>query len=387
MFNAVVFFKDENSSVAIERFALESKQISVLKSFNRFAQGYELARTLNTLAPDLVFLDLHDWESAMASASDIHFQSPSIAIIGFGKDLEKTQQRLAAENGVSALLGDVPTFGQFQQGVERAIHKVRDVLQENLIAFLPAKAGSGCTTVALNVAGNLAASMNQRVLMIEGDLHSGVLSSLLNVASRYSVLNALENSAELDYSRWTSYVVKSHGMDLLLAAPPNRLALPLWSDYHDLLQFAMSRYDTIAVDLPEVVNEATVEIVRRAKWCFVVSTLDRPALRLAQKRCEELKLRGIPSSRIGIILNRWHDSDGSTAQVEEFLQHSVSAVFRNDYPSVHKATTEARLVDTETKLGKSFLAFARKLVSGPEAPEPPKSRFGFFKSLAPKGAH
>src|SRR5437667_350646 len=82
-------------------------------------------------------------------------------------------------------------------------HKLRNGIQENLVTFLPAKAGSGCTTVALNTAGRLAGDLGHKVLLIECDLNSGVLSMILDVKAPRSLLDALENSSHLDYSLWS----------------------------------------------------------------------------------------------------------------------------------------------------------------------------------------
>jgi hypothetical protein len=44
------------------------------------------------------------------------------------------------------------------------------------------------------------------------------------------------------------------------------------TDYLHLLSFAMTRYDVVVVDLPEVVNDATEAIVRQAQSIYLLST-------------------------------------------------------------------------------------------------------------------
>jgi pilus assembly protein CpaE len=273
--------------------------------------------------------------------------------------------------GITELLVSPVTLKKFQDCVERAIHKMRGTVQENLLAFLPAKAGSGCTTIALNLAGSLADtsakdSLGKRVLLIEGDLHSGVISVLVGEKHPYCVLDALEASGQLDYSEWSKYMVKFRGLDVLLCGRPSKSILPLWRNYHQLLDFAASRYDYILVDLPEVVNDATVEIVRRAKRVFVVCTPETPSLSLAPHPCEELQTRGIPAEKIRLLLNRWHKGEATAEQVQDILKFPCSAVFENDYKSVSHATGASALVNPETKLGRSFAAFARTLAGAPD---------------------
>lgn len=383
MFSGIVLVADPDACGALEVLANESKQVRVHRSFTQFPTNYELVRTLNTFAPEIIILDLSDWEVALGLVDTIRSHSPGTAIIGYGEEWLRSQASGWLEVGVSALLMSPLSTHKFSECVDQAIHAVRAPVQENLIAILPAKAGNGATTVVLNVAGCLAESLEKRVLVIESDLHSGVLSVLINATPRHSIMDVLENSGSLDYSGWTNYKVRAQGVDFLLAKRPKRPVHPAWSDYHQLLQFALPRYDTIVVDLPEVINDATVEIVRRASSVFAVCTPEVPSLELAKQRWQELRGRGVSSERFSILLNRWQKDGMQAAEVETMLGLAVTAVFPNDYKSVLMATVGSQLVNRDTDLGKAFLSFARKL-SGVAEPVPTKSRLHFLKMLSGK---
>ena len=385
MFNALLFAPDPTAAQVIEQLADESKLVRIQKTLSSFPPNYELTVLLNTHDPDIIFMDVSEWEAASAVASMIHSLNPDIAIVGFGAGWADQMKSMCEQVGISELLISPVTLKSFQASVYQGIHKRRSGLLENLVAFLPAKAGSGCTTVALNVAGRLAADLRQKVLLIEADLNSGVLSIVLNIKSHRSLLDALENSSQLDYSLWTSCVVQKHGIDFLLS--DRSKPFPSWGNYHHLLEFARSRYGSIVVDLPEVVNDATEEILRRAKFVFVVCTPEVTPLKLAQRRCAELESRGVPANRIGIIVNRWHATDVKEEDVENVLEHGVAAIFPNDYASVQDAIQNCRLVNPGTELGKTYLSLARILAGAPDPDSPgapPKSVFGFLKSLAPR---
>ena len=383
MFNALLFAQDAGAGRAIEQLAEDSGLVTIRKTISTLPQNYELTVLLNTHDPDLIFMDLGDWEGGSGAASMIHALNPNIPIIGFGAGWAHQMKSLSEQAGIADLLISPVSLKDFQASVHRGIHTLRSGVLENLVAFLPAKAGSGCTTVALNTAGRLAEDLGQKVLLIEADLNSGILSILLNIKAHRSLLDALENSSQLDYSLWSSCVAQKHGVDFLLS--DRSKPFPSWGNYHHLLEFARSRYDTIMVDLPEVVNDATEEVLRRAKFAFVVCTPEVTPLKLAQRRCAELESRGVSASRIGIIVNRWHATDVKESDVENVLEHGVAAIFPNDYASVQDAIQNCRLVSTTTELGKTYLSLARILagVPDPESPGvPPRSVFGFLKSLA-----
>jgi pilus assembly protein CpaE len=380
MFNALLFVHEDANSLAIEKLAVESGQVSIKKVLTNLPPNFELTVLLNTWDPELIFLDLSDWEYAAEIAAAIRARHQDAPIVGFGAGWADEIRVRCAEAGITNILTAPVTMREFEESVHVAIHGAAVPVQENLIAFLPAKAGSGCTTVALNTAGCLANALGKNVLMIESDLKSGVLGVLLKATFRGSLLDALEKSDELDYSSWNHYVVQKQGMDVVLA--DRSRPLPTWSNYLHLLQFVKSRYDLVVVDLPEVVNDATAEIVRRAKYIFTVCTPEETSLNLAQRRCDELEGWGISPDRVGIIVNRWHQHDVSETDIEDRLEHGVAAIFPNDYVSVQTASQEGRLVSRDTELGKTYLSFAKRIagVNEPDAPEF-KSKFAFLNML------
>ncbi|MBI1785995.1 MAG: AAA family ATPase [Acidobacteria bacterium] len=385
MFSAILFVEDQSLSHALEQLATESKQVEIQRCIDQFPSRYELARLLNTFVPEIIFVDLTDWTRALPLCDAIHTHSPETAIIGFGDICTEHQATLWTHAGVATLLISPVNSKKFRHAIEQAIHRVRPAMQDNLIAFLPSKAGSGCSTVAFNVAGCLAEEHDRKVLLIEGDLHSGILSVLVDVQPVFSVRDALDHAAELDFSNWNKYIVRAQGIDLLLTRRNKKDPVPSWSNYHQLLQFAMNRYDAILVDLPEVVNEATSEIVTRA-WCvYTVCTPEPASLALAEQRLNELECRDITSDRIRVLVNRWHESDPKPEEIEQRLRYPVSSVFHNDYQAVRKATSEFGYVDRECELGKGFQTFTNKLlgIAAPEEPQP-RRRFGFLRALAGK---
>jgi pilus assembly protein CpaE len=380
MFSAILLAHNDSSRGVIEDLAHESRQVSMERVLYRFPQPYELTKLLNAIQPDLVFLDLSEWEIALEAAAYIQQAAPHTATVGFGAGWDAGQEQQCAAAGLSALLVSPVTLPRFQESVERAIQKVRGGVLENLVAFLPAKAGSGATTLALNTAGYLAAA-GRKVLLIDADLNSGVIALLLDHKHGYTLRDALAESQTLDFSSWSRFVTRKLGVDLLLSEHKRRLPLPSWASYHHLLDFAAPRYDHVLVDLPEVINDATVEIVRRAKQVFVVCTPELASLALAPQRCEELTGRAIPAEKVELLVNRRHPGEIKGADIESMIGHRVAAIFGNDYPAVADAANAAGLVHRDTPLGASLAAFARKL-SG--APEPPRGALAFLKGLGSK---
>jgi pilus assembly protein CpaE len=234
-----------------------------------------------------------------------------------------------------------------------------------LWAFLPAKAGGGCSTLVLNTAGALHQLSQREVLVIEADARSGSFAMLMDLQMPKPLDQALGLAAEMTPLEWRSYRAELGGVHILPADPARPRRLPSWADYSQLLHFLEHRYREILVDLPEVVNDATAEVVRRAEYVFVVCTPEIPSLKMADIRCQDLLSRGVSRDRIRLIVTRFTRSEVSTKDVERNLGWPVYATLANDYKAVRNSILEARLVAPDCSFGKDCRRLAKTLLTPP----------------------
>jgi pilus assembly protein CpaE len=141
-----------------------------------------------------------------------------------------------------------------------------------------------------------------------------------------------------------------------------------------------SRYDFVCVDLPEVVNQASAEVVRCARGVFLVCTPEVPSLRMAIQRLVELGEYGVPAERIHIILNRQERRGLLVREIEAVLGHSIFAALPNDYAHIRDAIVESRLVASGSPFGEGCQSLARKL-SGLKESSVMEATFGLLSKL------
>jgi len=373
---AVLFTADPGLTGMLRGMAAESNQFALADIVEWTPTGYPVARSLNLITPDVILLDVSNADRDLAHAAAIHAYCPTVPMVGLAAQDIQPIVDANPEYGLSSLaVWPFDVIG-LEQAIARAVHATSGKIYQNLVAFLPGKAGCGATTVVLHTAV-MAARTGHKVLVLEGDLHSGVLATLLNLKPKSSIRDALAEAPIMDERIWQRHVANAHGVDFLLAEPSQKEPIPSWSHFYQLLRFATPRYALIMVDLPEVVNSATAEPVRAARTAYVVSTPELPALKLAHYRCQELENWGLDSSRIQVVLNRWHQrSDLSVADAEEILQHTVGMCIRNDYRTLQQAILKGAPVDANTELGEAYQKFARML-TGTQAAR--KGLMGLFR--------
>jgi pilus assembly protein CpaE len=340
--------------------------VSVNRVLDDVPTTYELVRLLNITQPDLFVVDFDDGDSAASTVQSVRERSRATAILAFGDDFGGTQEA-ADLIGVEAVLPypvDVPTM---IAAIDRAIHDKKGEAIDNLYAFLPAKAGCGTSTLVLNTAARLATNLGKRTLVLEADLRSGVLDIMIGADHLGGSQRVLELAGNIDTFQWENNLIRAHGVEFLLTRREAGGVIPCWHHYHQILNFAKTKYDTILVDLPELVNPATVEIVRRAASSFVVCTPEIAPLRLAKMRCEEIAMWGAPRTRIHILLNRTQRGEMGAEEVKKFTGQDVAAVFPNDYKNLREAMNSGSVMTVKSALGQAALEFASQLAGVPVA--------------------
>jgi pilus assembly protein CpaE len=306
----------------------------------------------------------------MQVARDARVSRPELVILGFLPGHDSGVASKAEAAGVNELLFAPFSAEAFDAALSRAADARRFQSLGDVIAFVPAKAGSGSSTTALHVAGALAQSRKRKVCLVDADLHSGLLALMLNLNPKKSVVDALENATQLTDPLWSMYICQAHGIDVLATPRAKRAQMYSQWDYRHLLGFARERYDFVVVDLPEIVNDATEAIVREAMAVFVVCTPEIPSLFLARRRIFELQSRGVKEGSLGVVLTRCVSEKVHVADAERVLQRPLSAVIPNDYATVQEALRDARPIHGLSEIAKAFTLFAETLSRESAEPEP-----------------
>lgn len=358
MFSTVLIHSGSNRAHVLRYLVAATDCVEIVRDFDNLPTDHELKRIIGSLEPEVVIVDLGTMD-ALGFASQVRAVSPSTAVLGFGPSLETALT--APRVGFDMVLAADATAEEMRGAIQDSLRKQRGGVERSLFCFLPAKAGSGCSTIVMNTAAALAREERKRVLVLDADLRSGIQSILLGTEPRRSIQSVLAGITQMDKRRFPECVYSAQGVDYLLSSRSLDATPPDWADYFHLLSTVKGMYDAILVDLPELVNPATFELVRRSSQIFVVCTPEVPSMTLAKNRCQELERLSIPRTRTGLLINRWHKSDPSPEEVSRLVEHDIAKVFPNDYPGVRSAILSGRPVTPISRLGQAYGEFAAEL--------------------------
>jgi pilus assembly protein CpaE len=378
MLRGVVICPDRELGDRLVSAILESRQVGIVRRMEAYPNAVELGRFLRAAAPELVFLSIETRKTALETAKHIEELSPGTQIVAINRTCDPPTLLETMQAGIREFLS--PPFEPAP--LTEALKRVAELILQNppaiettdsVFAFLPAKAGSGATTIAVNTSLALSKITEKGVLLADLDLNSGLVGFMLLLTnSDHSIIDAAENSLDLDENLWPKLVSSKDNLDVLPSGsmkPGFRIEA---AQIRHILNYARRHYSAICVDLSGMMERYSVEILHEAKRVYLVTTPELPALHLAREKLSFLRSQDL-AERVSILLNRSQKKGQiSLEEMEKLFGMPVYMTFPNDYTGVHHALTAGKQVDASSPLGSRFRELAEAMSGKKTSPKAAK---------------
>ena len=348
---------------------LESHRIGIVRRLEAYPNAVDLARFLRATAPEVVFLSIETRQQALETAKRIEEQAAGVQVVAINRTCDPPTLLETMRAGIREFLS--PPFEH--QALLDALGRVSDLIAQNppvfettdsVFAFLPAKAGSGATTIAVNTSLALARMPDSNVLLADLDLNSGLVGFMLLLnQSPYSVVDAAENALDLDENLWPKIVSNKDHLDVLPVgklSPGFRIEA---TQIRHILNYARRHYSAIFVDLSGMMEKYSIEILHEAKRVYLVCTSELPSLHLCREKLAFLRSQDL-AGRVNILLNRSQKRGQiSLDEMEKLFGMPVHMTFPNDYAGVHAALTAGKSVNPTSPLGSRYRELAETMIA------------------------
>lgn len=234
-----------------------------------------------------------------------------------------------------------------------------------VLCFLPSKPGVGASTVAINTAAALARE-GSKVLLVDGDLTSGMVRFMLKLKNPASIRDAAQRLSDLDEFLWPQLVTQvGEGLDVLHAGVSSPSCSFDSEVLLSLMDFWRAAYDFVCFDFSGNLEQFSLDAMRFADRIFLVSTSEITSLHLLIEKAHHLKANDM-IDRVQVVLNRKApNEDLSKRKIEGLIRLPVCKVIRNSYSETLAANREGRAVRANSVLGGEFKAFAMELCGKP----------------------
>jgi pilus assembly protein CpaE len=209
-----------------------------------------------------------------------------------------------------------------------------------IISVYSPKGGTGCTTLAVNLALTLH-NEDTRVALVDGNLQFGDVAVFMNEQGKNTIIDLAPRAEELDPEIVEEVMLKHGASGIHILAAPSR---PEYAEkvssgqFTRVLEYLSQIYAYVVVDTASLLTDVTLAAIDVSDVIVLVTTQDIPAIKNCRLFLDLLQTLGIQRERILFAMNRYDKRITITPErVAENLKQEVSAVIPLDEATVMKA--------------------------------------------------
>ncbi|SEO79827.1 pilus assembly protein CpaE [Salinihabitans flavidus] len=178
-----------------------------------------------------------------------------------------------------------------------------------LIAVHGLAGGSGATTLAVNLAWELAIADKAdppKVCLIDLDLQFGSVSTYLDLPRREAVYELLSDTEGMDHEAFGQALLTFEDRLQVLTAPTDMLPLDLIGseDVERVMETARHHFDFVIVDMPSTLVQWSEVVLNAAHVYFAMLEIDMRSAQNAMRLKRALQAEDLPYDKLRYVMNR-----------------------------------------------------------------------------------
>jgi len=329
------------------------------------ATGDEAIEQARRQRPDIVLMDINmPGLDGITASQTITELAPATQIIIMSVQSEPDYMRRAMLAGTRYFLTK-PFSGDELVSAVRQVHAKRPVAPStpvrravrgtavsaapepelpagHVVAIFSPTGGSGCTTVAANLAVALAQA-DFRTLLLDGSLQFGDVAVMLNLKSTSSIADVVENGRLEPHL--LDGIVQLHadsGLELLLAPPRPEMA-DVVSEAHlkALLELLRNQYDFVIVDTASVLDDRALAILDQADRIILLVQQSLPSLKNVSRFFDLAAILNYKTEKIWLVVSHVSGKRGiAVKDVADILKQPIVAAIPFDEVAANAAADQ-----------------------------------------------
>ncbi|WKZ37946.1 MAG: response regulator [Anaerolineales bacterium] len=314
-------------------------------------EGIQLSQELD---PDVILMDINMPDiDGISATEEIRQKSPHIQVVILSVQGDPNYMRRAMLAGARDFLTKPPMGDELISAIRRAgemAHAERDkgskqkggsslpgspnlmsslapLTNGKIITIYSPKGGTGCTTIAVNLAIALH-NEDTRTVLVDGNLQFGDVAVFVNEQGKNTILDIAPRVDELEPDVVEEILIKHEASGVRILAAPQRpeMAEKVSADqFVKALQFLQGMYSYIVVDTSPILTDVILSTIDISDVIVLITTQEIPAIKNTRLVLDLFHTMGVKKDRIVFAMNRFDKRIAITPErVSENLKHEVS---------------------------------------------------------------
>jgi len=237
-----------------------------------------------------------------------------------------------------------------------------------IITIYSNKGGIGKTTIATNLAYELARTTHDKVALIDLNLQLGDIATFLNLSPAFDVSYVLNKLTEKREDTILQAFEKYNDTSLYVLSDPNYIeqAESIKPSQIDSFFRALKKvFSYIVIDISSNIDTLTLKILDNSDWILFTTIVNLPAIRNCQRCLNLFQSRHYPKDKIKIIINRYMENDEIKPEdIEIALGAKIYWKIPNNYFTIMEAINKGvsvNEINSSSNIANSFRDLAIKI--------------------------
>jgi len=329
--------------------------IEVIGAAKSGKEGIEFSKEQD---PDVILMDINmpDMDGISATEAILRNQ-PHVQVIILSVQGDQNYMRRAMLAGARDFLTKPPMADELISAIRRAGEMAQheraknvqvrampstpgspagvgfSLTQGKVITVYSPKGGTGCTTIAVNLAIALH-NEDTHTTLVDGNFQFGDVAVFINEQGKNTIIDLAARVNELDPEIVEGVMIKHAASGVHVLAAPSRpeYAEKVSGDqFAQLIEYLRQMYAYVVIDTTPSLSDITLAAIDKSDVVVLVTTQDIPSIKNARLFLDLLQTIGIDRERIVFSMNRYDKRIGITPdRVGDNLKQSIAAVIPLD---------------------------------------------------------
>jgi pilus assembly protein CpaE len=318
-------------------------------------EGIEISQESD---PDVVLMDINMPDmDGIAATEAIRKKLPHVQVIILSVQGDQNYMRRAMLAGARDFLTKPPMADDLISAIRRAgemaqqerkksvqsrsvpaspgapIGSGLSLTQGKVITIYSPKGGTGCTTIAVNLALALH-NEDTRATLVDGNFQYGDVAVFVNEQGKNTIIDIATRVNELDPEVVEGVMINHTASGVHVLAAPSRpeFAEKVSGDqFSQLVDYLRQMYAYVVIDTTPILTDITLAAIDKSDVIVLVTTQDIPSIKNARLFLDLLQTIGIERERVVFTMNRYDKRIAITPErVGDNLKQEVVAVIPLD---------------------------------------------------------